>query len=189
MKRPLALIVDDEPDIRELLEITLARMAIDTVSVENLGQAERELKQRSYDLCLTDMRLPDGNGVELVRFIQRHFASLPVAMITAHGSMESAIEALKAGAFDFVSKPVDLQILRNLVNTALRLCDRGVQPHRRLLGDSPAMRRTRATIRPQSISAASPVLGKSWSLASSTSKVRGQTETSCRSTAGRYRLS
>ena len=145
MKRPLALIVDDEPDIRELLEITLARMDIDTVSVEDLAQAEQELKQRSYDLCLTDMRLPDGNGVELVRFIQRRYPALPVAMITAHGSMESAIEALKAGAFDFVSKPVDLQILRNLVSTALRLCD-GLQPQRRLLGDSPAMRRTRATV-------------------------------------------
>ncbi len=121
MKNPLALIVDDEPDIRELLEITLTRMGVDTKSASDLKQAHDLLKQQAFDLCLTDMRLPDGNGTDLVREIGTEYPQLPVAMITAHGNMESAIEALKAGAFDFVSKPVDLKMLRRLVETALRL--------------------------------------------------------------------
>ncbi len=116
-----ALIVDDEPDIRELLDITLSRMNISTVSAENITQAKKLLSENNFDLCLTDMRLPDGNGIELIKYIQENVARLPVAMITAHGNMEYAIEALKSGAFDFVSKPVDLNILRNLVNTALKL--------------------------------------------------------------------
>ncbi|MCP3672381.1 MAG: sigma-54-dependent Fis family transcriptional regulator [Gammaproteobacteria bacterium] len=121
MKKPLALIVDDEPDIRELLEITLTRMGVDTCSASDLKQAHDYLNQQTFDLCLTDMRLPDGNGIDLVRKIGTEYPQLPVAMITAHGNMESAIEALKAGAFDFVSKPVDLKMLRRLVETALRL--------------------------------------------------------------------
>ncbi|MCP4125937.1 MAG: sigma-54-dependent Fis family transcriptional regulator, partial [Gammaproteobacteria bacterium] len=121
MKNPLALIVDDEPDIRELLEITLTRMGVDTKSASDLKQAHDLLNQQAFDLCLTDMRLPDGNGIDLVREIGTEYPQLPVAMITAHGNMESAIEALKAGAFDFVSKPVDLKMLRRLVETALRL--------------------------------------------------------------------
>ncbi len=121
MKNPLALIVDDEPDIRELLEITLTRMGVDTKSASDLKQAHDILNQQAFDLCLTDMRLPDGNGIDLVREIGTEYPQLPVAMITAHGNMESAIEALKAGAFDFVSKPVDLKMLRRLVETALRL--------------------------------------------------------------------
>jgi len=120
-RRPLALIVDDEADIRELLEITLARMEVDTVSAADLAQAREALKSRDFDLCLLDMRLPDGDGIELVREITAHHPRTPVAMITAHGNMETAIEALKAGAFDFVSKPVDLPVLRKLVNTALKL--------------------------------------------------------------------
>lgn len=117
----IALIVDDEPDIRELLDITLSRMSISTMCAENITQAKKLLKEKSFDLCLTDMRLPDGNGIDLIKYIQENIDSLPVAMITAHGNMEFAIEALKSGAFDFVSKPVDLNILRNLVNTALKL--------------------------------------------------------------------
>ena len=116
-----ALIIDDEPDIRELLEITLNRMEVETCSAENLATARDLLAKHDFDLCLTDMRLPDGNGIDFVRHIQRTKPEIPVAMITAHGNMESAIEALKAGAFDFVSKPVDLQILRSLVSTALKL--------------------------------------------------------------------
>ena len=116
-----ALIVDDEPDIRELLGITLSRMNINTFSAENISEAKKLLNEHKFDLCLTDMRLPDGNGIELIKYIQENISSLPVAMITAHGNMEYAIEALKSGAFDFVSKPVDINILRNLINTALKL--------------------------------------------------------------------
>jgi two-component system, NtrC family, response regulator PilR len=121
MKKPLALIIDDEPDIRELLEITLTRMDIDCIPSENLCSAYALLKENKFDICLTDMRLPDGNGLELVSYIQENNPQLPVAVITAHGNMESAIQALKSGAFDFLSKPVDLEILRNLVKTALKL--------------------------------------------------------------------
>ncbi len=143
------LIVDDEPDIRELLEITLTRMGNVTLTAANLEQAYELLKQHTFELCLTDMRLPDGNGIELVRYINQNYPETPVAMITAHGNMESAIEALKAGAFDFVSKPVDLQILRNLINSALKLnAQSGPQPDEELLllGNSDAMQRTRNTI-------------------------------------------
>ncbi len=147
---PHALVVDDEPDIRELLEITLSRMGIDTHSAADLGEARRLLAEHDFDICLTDMKLPDGNGIELVRHISQHHARLPVAMITAHGNMESAIEALKAGAFDFVSKPVDLGVLRSLVKTALRLSAESEEPPgpaaQRLLGSSAAMERTRRTI-------------------------------------------
>ncbi len=115
------LIVDDEPDIRELLEITLGRMALDTASAADLQSARQLLAESQFNLCLTDMRLPDGDGIELVQFIQQEYGDLPVAVITAHGSTETAIKALKAGAFDFVSKPVDLQKLRDLVQAALRL--------------------------------------------------------------------
>lgn len=121
MKKPLALIIDDEPDIRELLEITLIRMDIDCLSAENLQEAYSLLKEHKFDLCLTDMRLPDGNGLELVSYIQENNPQLPVAVITAHGNMESAIQALKSGAFDFLSKPVDLEILRSLVRAAIKL--------------------------------------------------------------------
>ena len=139
MTLPRALIVDDEPDIRELLEITLNRMEIETVLVGNVERARAALTQGKFDLCLTDMRLPDASGIDLVRFIQQQFPSIPVAMITAHGSMETAVEALKAGAFDFVSKPVDLQSLRNLVTTALKLSQSAAPQGRSLVGTSPAM--------------------------------------------------
>ncbi|MCW8907444.1 MAG: sigma-54 dependent transcriptional regulator [Sedimenticola sp.] len=121
MSNPLALVVDDEPDIRELLEITLGRMSIDCRAAGDLHQAREWLKNEDFDLCLTDMRLPDGNGIELVKFVGEKYPNLPIAVITAHGNMESAIDALKTGAFDFVSKPVDLKILRKLVETALKL--------------------------------------------------------------------
>jgi two-component system response regulator PilR (NtrC family) len=153
-KRPLALIVDDEADIRELLEITLLRMGIDTVSAANLAEARQALSQQQFDLCLLDMRLPDGDGIELVREIVARHPQTPVAMITAHGNMETAVEALKAGAFDFVSKPVDLPVLRKLVNTALELepgaanVSRGFQGDREspLHGHSRAMEEIRTLI-------------------------------------------
>ncbi len=145
-----ALIVDDEPDIRELLELTLGRMNIETQAAADLNEARELLTQHQFDLCLTDMKLPDGNGVELVEHIQTNYPKTPVAVITAHGSMEWAVKALKAGAFDFVSKPVDLQILRNLVNTALKVSESHPRLDRRsrdeLLGDSPLMQQTRSTI-------------------------------------------
>jgi two-component system response regulator PilR (NtrC family) len=123
MKKPLALIIDDEPDIRELLEITLARMDINCICSENLNSAYKLLHENKFDICLTDMRLPDGNGLDLVAFIQEKYPQLPVAVITAHGDMESAIQALKSGAFDFLSKPVDLNVLRTVVKNALMLID------------------------------------------------------------------
>ena len=149
-ERHIALVIDDEPDIRELLEITLNRMQVETQSAENLAQARALLAARDFDLCLTDMRLPDGNGIDFVRHIQQTKPEIPVAMITAHGNMESAIEALKAGAFDFVSKPVDLQILRDLVTTALKLgkkpADTPPDNTASLLGSSNIIQQTRNTI-------------------------------------------
>lgn len=137
-----ALIIDDEPDIRELLEITLGRMQIDTHSAANVSQAKLLLAQNSYDLCLTDMRLPDGNGLEIVNFIQQSHPRLPVAVITAHGSIDTAIESMKAGAFDFISKPVDLPTLRRLVNTAIESSQLTPQPLPKLtpiIGESKAI--------------------------------------------------
>ena len=145
-----ALIVDDEPDIRELLELTLGRMNIDTRSAADLAAARQLLQEDNFDLCLTDMRLPDGDGLDLVRYIQQHVPDMPVAVITAYGSMDTAVEALKAGAFDFVSKPVNLNVLRNLVNSVLKLSDDYRQRDRRsretLLGDSATMCEIRSTI-------------------------------------------
>ncbi len=115
------LVVDDEPDIRELLDLTLTRMGLKVTTAEDLGEARRALAHQSFSFCLTDMRLPDGNGLDLVREISRDHPQLPTAVITAHGRVEDAVTALKIGAFDFVSKPVDLSILRKLVNTALKL--------------------------------------------------------------------
>ena len=153
-KTHIALIVDDEPDILELLDITLSRMDIKTYSAQNITQAKKLLSEHNFDLCLTDMRLPDGSGIELIKYIQENISSLPVAMITAHGNMEFAIEALKSGAFDFVSKPVDLNILRNLVNTALKLSssivedqsDENHDEQQGLLGQSKAIQETREKI-------------------------------------------
>lgn len=150
MSQKTALIVDDEPDIRELLEITLGRMDIHTMSAPDLGSAKELLESQDYDFCLTDMKLPDGNGIQLVQHIQANYPEMPVAMITAHGSMESAVEALKAGAFDFVSKPVNLELLRKLVDTALNLkplqVAEGKPGSPRLLGESPIMQQLRKRI-------------------------------------------
>ncbi|MBK8814925.1 MAG: sigma-54-dependent Fis family transcriptional regulator [Methylococcaceae bacterium] len=150
MKKPLALIVDDEPDIRELLELTLGRMEIQTHSAENYQSAALLLQQKTFDLCLTDMRLPDGNGLDLVDFIQKLPKPIPVAVITAHGSMDTAIQAMKKGAFDFVSKPIDLTGLRQLVGSALKLSNTELPKERRtrhtLLGESPVMREIRSRI-------------------------------------------
>lgn len=141
------LIVDDEPDIRELLEITLGRMNLDTKSACDLSSARELLKNNDFHLCLTDMRLPDGNGIDLVKEIQEHYPHIPVAVITAHGSTETAIDALKSGAFDFFSKPVDLATLRSLVKSALKLNHTLPQKNssadninQRIIGESPKVK-------------------------------------------------
>jgi len=121
MTKQRALIIDDEPDIRELLEITLIRMGVDTCSASSVTDAKEKLNEQHFDLCLTDMNLPDGNGIDLVTHIQTKYPDTPVAMITAYGNVETAISALKAGAFDFISKPVDLSQLRDIVSSALKL--------------------------------------------------------------------
>ncbi len=149
-----ALIVDDERDIRELLTLTLGRMGLRIDTAANLGEARELLTRNRYDLCFTDMQLPDGNGIELVTDITRNYPNIPVAMITAFGNVELAVEALKAGAFDFVSKPVDISVLRGLVRHALELnnTERAPPPPAppehasRLRGSSPAMGTLRDTI-------------------------------------------
>ena len=149
-----ALIVDDERDIRELLTLTLGRMGLRIDTAANLGEARELLSRNTYDLCFTDMRLPDGNGIELVGEISRNYSNTPVAMITAFGNVELAVEALKAGAFDFVSKPVDISVLRGLVKHALELNNSERAPPSppppehasRLLGGSSAMGTLRDTI-------------------------------------------
>jgi len=148
-----ALIVDDEADILELVTITCARMGLDTRTAANLAEARSLLARERFDLCLTDMRLPDGDGIELVRAIATRFPDLPVAVLTAYGNMESAVAAMKAGAFDFVSKPLDLQVLRDLIHAALRLStpqessvDAADGSTSGLLGTSRQMREIRALI-------------------------------------------
>ncbi len=150
MTKPLALIVDDEPDILELLELTLSRMDIDVRTAASVAEAVQWLNRQSFHFCLTDMRLPDGNGLDLIAHIQEQAPGLPVAVITAHGNMDIAVKALKQGAFDFVSKPVDLGILRRLVDSALRVTqEKGVKDRRSrdiLLGESESMRDIRSKI-------------------------------------------
>ena len=146
---PTALIVDDEPDIRELLSITLERMDIATRACEDVDSAKVALASQPFDLCLTDMRLPDASGLDLVDWMQRETPDVPVAVITAHGSVELAVKALKLGAFDFVSKPLDLSDLRKLVAAALRLkptdgARTGGGPV--LRGRSPAIEQVRALV-------------------------------------------
>jgi len=119
--QPVVLVVDDEPDLLELVSLTLSRMNLTTRTASDLNGARRLLKAERFDLCLTDMRLPDGDGLDLVAWIQENRAAVPIAVITAHGNIESAVRALKLGAFDFVSKPLDLGVLRKLVGSAIKL--------------------------------------------------------------------
>ena len=150
MNRPVALIVDDEPDLCELLGITLGRMEVETTAVHDVASAQKLLEERSFDLCLSDMRLPDGDGLELVEWIQQHAPELPVAVITAHGNVETAVRALKLGAFDFVSKPLKIGDLRKLVSQALRLTTRsgakGPPDATGLLGNTPGIVRLREMV-------------------------------------------
>lgn len=150
--KPTVLIVDDEPDLCELLSITLGRMQMDSRSVHDIASARTALMDARYDLCLTDMQLPDGNGLSLVEWMQTATPEVPVAVITAHGNVESAVRALKLGAFDFVSKPLDLADLRKLVAQAVKLAGRDVGAETavlaapRLLGRSAAMEELRELI-------------------------------------------
>jgi two-component system response regulator PilR (NtrC family) len=150
MPKPAVLVVDDEPDICELLSITLQRMELNPRTASTLAAAQRLLKTEPFDLCLTDMQLPDGDGLELVEWMQQYTPTVPVAVITAHGNMETAVRALKVGAFDFVSKPLDLAGLRKLVVAAIKLSgtndgDTSVFGPR-LLGASAAMQHLREMI-------------------------------------------
>jgi two-component system response regulator PilR (NtrC family) len=150
VKKPRALVVDDEPDIRELLSITLERMNLEVVAAETIAAATRELRAAAFDLCLTDMRLPDGDGLGLVEWIQSHKPQTPVAVITAHGNVESAVRALKLGAFDFISKPLDVAGLRKLITATLKLGESSENtlqlPQVKLLGRSRAMEQLREMI-------------------------------------------
>ncbi|HEY0562418.1 MAG TPA: sigma-54 dependent transcriptional regulator, partial [Methylophilus sp.] len=143
------LVVDDESDIRELVVLTLERMNIHADSAGNVSDAKHMLKSKAYDLCLTDMRLPDGLGLELVEHITSQYSGLPVAVITAYGSAENAVSALKAGAFDYLTKPISLGQLRPLVESALKLSASSkaeTTNTKDLIGNSPAMQHVRTMI-------------------------------------------
>ncbi len=163
MSKQSVLVVDDEPDIRELLEMTLLRMGLEVACAADYSSATRLIQQRDFDFCLTDMRLPDGDGIALVEYIQQHRPQMPVAVITAHGNMELAIQAMKAGAYDFVSKPVSLEKLRSLVEHGLQTAGKalpaedstdsditdGASPDERyrIIGNSPQIRELRQAIK------------------------------------------
>lgn len=151
MAAPLVLVVDDEPDLVELVTMTLSRMQLATQSAANITDAKKLLKAQHFDLCLTDMRLPDGDGLDLLEWMSTQTPGVPCAVITAHGNVESAVRALKLGAFDFVSKPLDLGVLRRIVTTALRLSPPGAAgpatlAGKELIGAAPAMERLREMI-------------------------------------------
>jgi two-component system response regulator PilR (NtrC family) len=148
------LVIDDEADIRELLDLTVARMGLSADCAASVAQARQLLEQQRYQLCLTDMRLPDGEGLEIVRLISERYGETPVAVITAFGNAQNAVAALKAGAFDYLAKPVALEQLRSLIKSALNLPRRsggvdGNQPAgsaTQLIGHSPAIEHVRETI-------------------------------------------
>jgi two-component system response regulator PilR (NtrC family) len=150
MSKPVVLVVDDEPDLVELVSLTLNRMNLATRAAGDVAGARALLAGERFDLCLTDMRLPDGDGLQLVEWIQQNRPDVPVAVITAHGNVETAVRALKLGAFDFVSKPLDLGVLRKLVASAIRLSERGdgalTMRGPRLIGQSPPMQQLRELI-------------------------------------------
>jgi len=151
MASPLVLVVDDEPDLVELVSLTLSRMQLATQSAGDVATARRLLKSQSFDLCLTDMRLPDGDGLDLLEWMSANCPRVPCAVITAHGNVESAVRALKLGAFDFVSKPLDLGVLRRIVATALKLsgsssAEATTRTGTHLIGNTPTMERLRELI-------------------------------------------
>jgi two-component system response regulator PilR (NtrC family) len=150
MHSPRALIIDDEPDIRELLSITLERMNLEVTTAGTTTAGLNALRSGTFALCLTDMKLPDGDGLSIVEWIQKNKPHTPVAVITAHGNVETAVRALKLGAFDFISKPLDLAALRRLIAATLKLGESGERaseiPAIKLLGRSRAMEQLREMI-------------------------------------------
>jgi two-component system, NtrC family, response regulator PilR len=145
--QPKVLVVDDEPDLLELLELTLSRMGLDTTRAQSVTEAKGLLDSQAFDLCLTDMRLPDGEGLAVVEHISSKGLDVPVAVITAFGSAENAVAALKAGAFDYLAKPVALEQLRALVKQALKVPEKPAAPSSyQLLGESPAIMTVRSMI-------------------------------------------
>ncbi|HKU88624.1 MAG TPA: sigma-54 dependent transcriptional regulator [Steroidobacteraceae bacterium] len=151
MASPLVLVVDDEPDLVELVSLTLSRMQLATQSAGDVATAKKLLKSQSFDLCLTDMRLPDGDGLDLLEWMGANCPKVPCAVITAHGNVESAVRALKLGAFDFVSKPLDLGVLRRIVSTALKLSQPAdaaatARTGPQLIGAAPSLERLRELI-------------------------------------------
>ena len=151
MMSPRVLLIDDEPDILELLTITLNGMSIESQAAMSLATAKEALRSQPFDFCLTDMRLPDGNGLDIVKMVQQDYPDMPVAVISAHGNMSIAVQALKDGAFDFISKPVKLQVLRELVDTALKLIPQHrqavtVESEETLIGETAVVQRLRQKI-------------------------------------------
>src|SRR4029078_5140549 len=145
--QPKVLVIDDEPDLLELLELTLSRMGLDTTRAQSVSEAIQLLDNQAFDLCLTDMRLPDGEGLAVVEHITEKALDVPVAVTTACGSAETAVAALKAGAFDYLAKPVALEQLRALVKQALKVSDKPSAPSSyQLLGESPAIMQVRSMI-------------------------------------------
>ena len=153
MTSPKALIVDDERDIRELLSMTINRMGLDSSTAGTLLEAKQLLDQQTFDICLTDMRLPDGNGLELIQHVAKHFNRMPIAMITAYGDVQSAVNALKAGAFDFVSKPINQKHLEQLLQKAFNQpinqlhIQEDTLEHRLLIGQSLPIQQLRITLK------------------------------------------
>ncbi|MFC3908468.1 sigma-54-dependent transcriptional regulator [Legionella dresdenensis] len=147
MNKNCVLVIDDEPDICELLSLTLTRMGLNCITANSYQQALTQLEARNFSLVLTDMRLPDGDGIDVVKFIQKNKPQLPVAVITAYGNVEGAVNTLKAGAFDYISKPVDLTLLKDLVTTALSMQQKKVTPPAdTLLGNSTVMKELKNSI-------------------------------------------
>jgi len=145
--QPKVLVIDDEPDLLELLELTLSRMGLDTTRAQSVAEAIKLLDSQSFDLCLTDMRLPDGEGLRVVEHITDKSLDVPVAVMTAFGSAENAVAALKAGAFDYLAKPVALEQLRALVKQALKVPEKPAAPSSyQLLGESQAIMQVRQMI-------------------------------------------
>ena len=154
MSEPVALIIDDEQDLLSLLSITLRRMGVESIKASTVAEAKSRLDGRSFDLCLTDLRLPDGSGMEIVKYIQDNYSNTPVAVITAFGDPKTAVEALKLGAFDYVAKPIEVDQLKAIIESSIRLGDSGEDETApdgatgglKLLGDSEPMERIRALI-------------------------------------------
>ncbi|TMG81172.1 MAG: sigma-54-dependent Fis family transcriptional regulator [Betaproteobacteria bacterium] len=145
--QPKVLVIDDEPDLLELLELTLSRMGLDTTRAQSVAEAIRTLDNQAFDLCLTDMRLPDGEGLRVIEHISEKGLDVPVAVMTAFGSAENAVAALKAGAFDYLAKPVALEQLRALVKQALKVPEKPAAPSSyQLLGESHAIVQVRQMI-------------------------------------------